>query len=280
MIRSNPFPKTPKRRFAMKRKLLFVVAILVVMCASLVLSTTTYAQTPTANTVTIEVTVSDTGDVTVGSMSLRGLGMGQLSQQVVQISKTLNSAHLVLQGEFVNVDVNGTPVLKIQWTKASRQLAADLAARYGYPVAPDVLARVEEWISSSTVDVTAKYSNANSKPLAINLTKSILVDVGPQGQVAIEKGPLAYGIDPSVLATINQGGAKNTTLCWNKGTLSAKVDGKDLPSITVDPNGLKFLSKALNLNIENSVDPFFTSMLGVDVSLAGGQHQTVGACSK
>jgi hypothetical protein len=259
-----------------------IIGVIVLACVGLALSTTTYADSPSPanaqNQITVDITLNAAGEMTVGGISLKGLGLAPLDSQVTQVAKSLDSAHVVVQGEMVTVDVHGTPALKLQWTPASRQVVAALAARYGYAVSPDVMTRIEGWVASSNLDVTARYTTEVSKPLTISLAKPIWVDLGPDGQVAIEKGPLAYGIDKSVMPTIQQSGAGNAILCWNKGTLSTKVDGKDLPSITLYPKGVQVLSQALNLGIENSVDPVFASLLGVEVSLPGGSHQASAVC--
>lgn len=264
----------------MKRKFLLVVAA-GMACVILALSQTAYADSPNPaaaqNTAVVEITINAAGEMTIGGLSLRAMGVGAIDNTTVQMAKNLESAHLVLQGDVVSLDVHGTPVVKMQWTPASRQAVADLAAKYGYAVSPDVLARVEEWISSSNLDVTARYTNDVSKPMTLNLPKPVLVDVGAQGQVAIERGPLAYGIDPSVLQTIQRSGIQNALLCWDKGALTAKADGKDLPTLTFDPKGVQFLTQALGLDLGN-IEPAFSSKLGVDVSLPGGVHKTGTTC--
>jgi hypothetical protein len=185
---------------------------------------------------------------------------------------------LVLQGEVVTLDVHGTPAVKIQWSPTTRQLLSTIALRYGVQMNPDQLARIEEWVSSSNVDVTARYTQDASKPLAIKLTKLLLVDMGLDGQVVVEKMPLGSGIDKTTVQMIQSGGISNSVLCWNKGTLTTKVDGKDLPAITLNPKGIQFLSKGLNLGPGISLDSLFGSQLGVDISLPGGSHQAGTAC--
>jgi hypothetical protein len=248
----------------MKRTFNLIVAV-GMACVILALSRTAYADSPNPaaaqNTAVVEVTINAAGEVTVGGLSLKSMGAGSIDSTTVQMAKSLDSAHLVLQGDVVTLDVHGTPVVKMQWTPASRQAVTDLAAKYGYAVSPDVLARVEEWISSSNLDITARYTNDVSKPMTLNLPKPILVDVGYQ----------------SVLQTIQRSGIQNTLLCWDKGTLTAKADGKDLPSLTFDPKGVQFLTQALGLDLGN-VEPAFSSKLGLDVSMPGGAHKTGATC--
>ncbi len=265
----------------MNRKLYLIVAIGMAF-ALLALSPVIYADAPPAaaqNTAVVEVTINSAGNVTVGGIVLKSLGLASVDSTTVQFAKSLDSAHLLLQGDVVTLDVHGTPVVKMLWTPASRQVVVDLAAKYGYAVSPDVLGRVEEWINSSSLDITARYTDDVSKAMTLNIPKPILVDVGAQGQVAVEKGPLAYGIDQGVLRSIEQSGVRNALLCWDKGTLTAKADGRDLPSLTFDPKGVQFLTEAFGLALGN-VEPAFSTTLGMDVTMPGGTHQTGATCAK
>ena len=225
------------------------------------------------NQATVEITINDAGELTIGGLSMKALGVGPIDSQATQMAKKLGSAHIVIQGDVVTVDVHGMPVLKMQWTPASRQVVADLAAQYGYQLRPETLSRLEEWISSSSFDITARYTNEVSKPMVLNLTKPIWVDVGPEGQLTVETIPLALTMDPIVFQTIKQSGVKNAVLCWDKGTFTARLDGVNLPSITLDSRGVRLLGQTLGLPFENGVDPFFGDRVGFDVNLPGGAHQ-------
>ncbi len=268
----------------MNRRIAVVIALALVG-AALLLPAMAFADSPSPataqNQVTVDLTIADDGSMTVGGIDLKQLNVAPLALDptFLATAKGMQSVHVVLQGETVTADVHGTPVLKIQWNPTSRQVVADLAAKYGYYVSPDVLARVEGWISSSNFDLTARFSNQASAPPVIKLAKPLWVDLGSNGEVAIEKGPLAYGIDPSVMSYVKMAGAKNANACWNNGTLSLSVDGKALPSITIDPKGAQYLVKALNLMV-NDVAPFFNANVGVDVSMPGGAHNTSATCGQ
>jgi hypothetical protein len=236
------------------------------------------AAAPAANNASVDITISDAGDLSVGGVSLRLLGLGQIDNQVVTVAKSLEDAHLVVQDEVITLDVQGTEVVKILWSPTSRQTVTALMAHYGMQIDPDVQARLEGWINTSNIDVTARFANEPSRPLSIDLTRLIVVDVAPNGQLAIEKIPLATGIDPTALQTIQKGG-NQATACWNKGTLTAKVNGADLPSITLNPKGVNLVSKALNLPIDaNAESAVLDARLGFDLSLPGGTHAGDGSC--
>jgi len=264
----------------MKRRLL-IVAVIAIACAGVVLPNIVYADSPSpaaaVNSASVDITITSAGNLTIGGIDLKALGIAPLTSDLVTMAKNLNDAHIVVQGDMVTIDAHGTPIAKIQWDQANRKNATDLAAKFGYALTPDVMGRIEEWVASSNLDITARYTNDPSKPLAIKMAKMLWVDLGNSGEVAVEKGPLAYGIDPSVMQTIKMGGVKNATACWSKGTLVLKADGKNLPSITVDPKGAAYLTKALNLAVDN-VAPFFSAQLGVDIAVAGGQHVATATC--
>lgn len=208
------------------------------------------------------------------------MGLAPLDSQTVQLAKKLGSTHVVVQGQIITAEVNGIPLFMIQWDPASRQVVADLAAKYGYAVSPDVLARIEEWISSSNVDITARYGNDVSKPLMVNLTKPVLVDVGSAGQVTVEKIPLAMMIDAGAVQIIKQGQIRNAVLCWNQGTLTAQVDGQSLPQVTLDPKGVQLMNDRLGLHLDKYLDSLFAGLLGADISFPGGAHNVRATCGR
>lgn len=269
----------------MNRKVQIVLAI-VIAVAGLAFAQVAFAQGPApSNQVAVDITLSDNGQLTIGGIDLGKLGIAPLAKPVTDVAKNVNSVHLVLRGELVQVDVGGTPLMKMQWAQSSREALTNLAASYGYAISPAVMSRIEEWVASSNLDLMARFTNQPSKPLVLNIAKPVIVDLGSNGSVAIEKGPLAYGIQQDVMNAIQRGGIKNAVVCWNKGTLALQVDNKALPSITLDPAGVRLVTKILNqpelglnlqsLGIDNGVDPVFSSNLGVDVSVAGGAHSSV-----
>lgn len=266
----------------MKGKLLFT-AILVMLYAAMALPTAVFADTPSpaaaTNNAVVDVTLTDAGYMTVGGVDLKALGVAPLDAQVMQIVKTLDTARVVVAAETVTVDVHGNPAVKMQWNPASRAVLVDLAGKYGVVISPAVMNRVEEWITSSNVDVTARFTNQPSKAASISLTKPVWIDIASNGAVAVENGPLAYGIEQSVLAQIRQSGVQNALVCWNKGTLKLTADGKALPSITLDPKGAAFLAKAFNLMVSD-VTPFFDATLGADVSMGGAKHTAGANCGQ
>jgi hypothetical protein len=275
-----------QRRIPMKRQLLVIAVIAIaVMLASVAASQTAYADPPPQpakqaappNSASLDITINDQGEVSVGGMNLRSLGLGQIDPQVTQLVRNLGDARLLVQGDEVSLDLQGTELLKIVWDANSRQAVANLAARYQVPVSAEQVQRIEDWVSSSSIDVTARYTNEPSKPFNINLTDYLLLDVASDGRVTIEKIPLAFGIEPATLEMISRGGSQ-ANLCWNQGTLQAQVDGQALPTITLQPDGVAILNRALGLNIEPNVESVLGSRLGVDVSLAGGSHAAGATC--
>lgn len=265
----------------MKRKLLLVVALAIAVAwLSPALSKTGYAGAPAAapaNQATVDITINDAGGVSVGGIDLSSLGVMPLDAQVTAIAKRLDSAHLVVQDQAVMLDVQKTPTVKIDWSASSRQTVGNLAVRYGVQLSPDFLSRLEEWINSSNIDLTVRFANEASKPAQIALTKPVLVDIGANGQVTVEKLPLAAQVTQATVQLMMLGG-KQATACWNKGKLTAAVDGAPLPTITLNPEGVQVLNQALNLNITNIKEPLLGSRFGADLSLPGGAHAADATC--
>jgi hypothetical protein len=270
-----------QRRFAMIRKMLVVVAIVsAVAIANLSLSNKVFADSPPTadNSATVDITISDTGDMSIGGISLKSLGIMPLSSDALTVVQDLQDVHTVVAGEAVTVDVQGTQVVKIVWSPTSRAAVANLAARYGVQITPDVQSVIENWISTSSVDVTARFTNEPSKPLNIAISKLIQVDIADNGQLSVEKIPLAAAITQATVQMIELGG-NQATACLNKGTLTTTVNGAELPTITVNPEGINVLNKALNLNLDpNATSAVLGSKLGVDLSLPGGSHSATATC--
>lgn len=271
----------------MKQKLLVVVAIVIAVAfVSLAFSPAAHASSPSdspgqaaaTNQATIDVTINDAGEVSAAGMNLRALGVAPIDGQTTTLAKNLNNVHLVVQGSEVTVDVQGTQVAKLLWTPDSRQAVANLALRYGVQLQPEFESRLEEWISTSNIDVTARFANETSKPASIALSKLLLVDVAANGQLAIERAPLAAAIDATTLATMQRAGSQ-ATVCWNKGTVTSKLDGAAMPTLILNPDGVALVTKALNLSLDQgATNSVLGSKLGVDLSLPGGTHTPDATC--
>lgn len=270
----------------MKRGLVILVGIaLIAVLINLAVSNTGYAdpaaapaqQAAPANVATIEVTVNDAGGLSIGGVDLATLGVTPLDPQALAYIQALKDAHLLVESQEVNVDVQNTPAVKMEWNPENRQAAAALAVRYGVQLTDQIQQRLEKWISSSKIDVTARYSNDASKPADIGLTTPVLVDIASNGQLTIEHFPLAAAIDPTAVNTMMLGG-NQAVVCWSKGRVNASVNGADLPTITLNPEGVQVLNQALNLGITSIKEPLLASRFGVDLSLPGGAHQDSAAC--
>jgi hypothetical protein len=273
----------------MKRKMLVLVIIAItVLSLYAKISNTAYASQPpieprgqaaAVNNATIDIVINDAGNLSIGGVNLSALGVGALDSQVTNAAKNLGSVHLLSQASGISLDVQGTEIAKIDWTAESRQNAATLASRYGIQLEPGVQTRIEEWISSTTLDVTARFANEPSKPLNLTLSKYLLVEIQPNGQLVIENIPLAAAVDATALQQIQMGG-NSATVCWNKGTLTAKVDGQDLPTISLNPDGVSMLANAMNLSpdVAGATPALLGATLGVDVSLPGGSHSAGATC--
>ncbi|MCC7164253.1 MAG: hypothetical protein IT331_17290 [Anaerolineae bacterium] len=270
----------------MKRGLVIFAGIaLIAVLINLAVSNTGYAdpaaapaqQSAPSNLATIEVTVNDRGGLSIGGVDLATLGVSPLDPTVMAYVQALKDAHLLVESQEVNVDVQNTPTVKMEWTPENRATAAALAVRYGVQLTDQIQQRLEKWIGSSKIDVTARFSNDASKPADIGLTTPVLVDIAQNGQLTVEHFPLAAAIDPSVVSTIGLGG-NQAVLCWSKGRVNASVNGAALPTVTLNPEGVQVLNQALNLNITSIKEPLLAARFGVDLSLPGGSHEADAAC--
>lgn len=241
------------------------------------------AQTEPENQITLDITVNpETGELSIGGYSadqLSLLGITGLGDAEMNLVKRFDNFHFQLNGDEVVLDVDGTPLGKVEWNSDSRNAMLDFAAEYGIQLNTDAQARIEGWLDTTSIDITARVSESASKPFTVNMTRLIMVDVGKDGQLTVEKLPLAVWLDTSVLGLAEIGEIERSLICWDKGTLSTQVNGAQLPKITVNPAGVEVLNQALNLGIKNT-RPLFLSNVGVDLVLPGGQHQADASCSK
>lgn len=263
----------------MKPRLFLVVAILVSLTAVYLSEfNRVSAQQPAPNTATIDVTINDQGQVSVGGINLAALGVQPLDAQTVALVSSFNGAHVVVQGQELAIDLQGTPVGKLIWNPTTRQNALNLANRLGVQLPANVQERIEEWISTTTIDLTARKTNEPSKPAVINLAKPVKVDIAQDGAVAVESIPVTV-IDAATLEMLRRFGSQ-ALLCWDKGTLHPKIDGQDLPDIQLSPEGLQLISQALNLGITNMKEPLLASKFGFDVAFPGGTHPNGAGCTQ
>lgn len=236
-------------------------------------------QTGSENRAKVDITIDDQGNITVGGVNLAALGLAPIDGQVTTMAKNLGAVNLQVQDETVAVDVQGQEIARLLWSPSSRQAMAALAASYGVQLDPAVQARVEEWVSSSDIDVTARYTNEGSEAIELNLAKPILIDIAENGQLAVERGPLAAGIQPYALQQIRMGG-NQALACWNQGTLTASVDGAELPTLVINPAGASMIAQALGLPINQlGTNAILNARVGVDLSLPGGAHRSDAACA-
>ena len=269
----------------MKRKWLILMAIAItVLGLSLKLSNTLFAapplQTPATNTIAVDITVNDAGDLSVGGVNLSALGVGKLEGPMANLVKNLKNVHVTSDPKGVDVTVEGTQFVRIDWTPTSRQTVANLATRYGMPIQPEMQAQIEDWLNTTTLDLTARFTNEVSQPLNLSLSKVLRLDIQPDGALLLEKIPLPTTIDTNTLQTLERAG-KQATVCWNKGIVTTSVDGAELPTVTLSPDGVSTLTQAANLPADlNAAPTLLGSRVGVDISLPGGSHVAGATCAE
>lgn len=264
----------------MKQKFIFAALIAITMLSlAPVLSRPIAAQTPPENRAQVDITIDDAGNLTIGGIQLAALGVAPVDPQVATMAKNLGELNVSVQDDALAVNVQDTEIARLLWNEASREASARLAANYGVQLLPAVQDRVQQWVGSSNIDVTARYSNDGSFPAQVSLSKPIIVDIAENGQLSVEGGPLATGIQPYALQQIRMGGAQ-ALACWDQGTLTTTVDGVELPTLVVNPAGVNIIAQALGLPINQAgTDAILDATVGVDLSLPGGSHVSDAACA-
>lgn len=272
----------------MQRKILILMALAITILSLSVKLPNTLSAGPAplappiqaaSNSALIDITVSDAGDLSVGGINLSALGVDKLEGPLQDLAQNLEHIHLTSDTQVVTLDLQGTEFAKMDWTPATRQTVLNLATRYGVQLQPEVQARLEEWIASTTLDLTARFANEVSKPLTLSLSKLLLVETQPNGQVVLETIPLPATLDPNTLQMLQRAG-NQATVCWNKGVLTAAVDGAEMPTVTLTREGVLMLTQVANVPVDNNAASavLLGSRLGVDLTLPGGSHATGVTC--
>src|SRR5262245_6699866 len=98
----------------MKRGLVIFVGIaLIAVLINLAVANTGFAdpasapalQTAPANVATVEVTVNDAGNLSIGGVDLASLGVQPLGPEALTVIQALKDAHLLVEQQEVNIDL-------------------------------------------------------------------------------------------------------------------------------------------------------------------------------
>lgn len=219
---------------------------------------------------------SSTGNWSVGGFTLDQLeqlfGFQPLDKNVLGVLSEFGDLHMQLTGTEASINMmDGTQLATIHWDADSRNSVLELLSGYGVNLDKDAVARVEEVLTLLNLNVTLRDSPETSNPLHVALSTLIMADVATNGYLSVEGIDTGLMLNPEVVRIAKMGDIENIIACWDKGTFVTKVNGNDLPTITLYEEGLKVADKAFRLGL-GDVMPFLDARLGASVSIADGAH--------
>jgi hypothetical protein len=265
------------------RWIITVIAIVAIALPTLAAAMPPAQLVPPKNVVEIDFSLDpDTGEFSViglGPDQLRALGIMPFDPRYVPVPPELKSAELSVDGQYINSFINNQPLLTVDWDNLNRRTAMSmllaLSSSYGESVNidfnDDQAARIEQWISNSKFTVTGRVNKSGkSYPLVLKVTDPIKVDLTSGGDILVEEFPIPGEVPPQLVELLELLAKEENLVCYKEGTLEVQVDGNELPSITLHPEGLDLIKEFSVLNMEGSdLDPLFDATLGVDFALDG-----------
>lgn len=156
-----------------------------------------------------------------------------------------------------------------------------------YFIPPSNQKMVTKWMDTSIVQVDVRTTDLDkevSTPLTLVMEAPIQFDIADDNSVAIEGIDLLLEPEADQMmretaqVVVDMAGAAavdNVVAGWKQGEILLYADGDKLPSITVHEAGLNLLLNGLaGEEVASSIKPeiLYSSTLGVDVSVPGGEH--------
>jgi hypothetical protein len=244
---------------------------------SLYSSNTSELQGP-ANFVEIDFTYDkETGCFSVGGFSCDQiqtlLGFQPIDKNVLRVLSEFGDLHMQLTGAEANISrVDGTKLATINWDANSRNTVLELLGNYGVNLDKNAVARAEEILTLSDLNLKVRASTETSETLHVALSTLILADVARNGYLSVEGLNTGLMLNPQVVRIAEAGDIKNIIACWDKGKFITKVNGNNLPTITLSEEGLEVTDKALGLGLGDILPSLIKTRLGASLAVSGGAH--------
>lgn len=231
-----------------------------------------------ANYVEIDFTYDPaTGCFSVGGFSCdqiqQLLGFQPLDKNALSVLSEFGDLHMQLTGTEASISrMDGTNLATINWDANSRNSVLELLGNYGVNLNKDAVSRAEEILTLSDLNLNVRASPETSETLHVALSTLILADIAKNGYLSVEGINTGLMLNPEVVRIAEMGDIKNITACWDKGSFVTKVNGNDLPTITLSEEGLEAADKALNLGLEDILPSLINTRIGTNLAISDGTH--------
>ncbi len=252
---------------------ILMISIFAVIQEAKVVTAAPPAQEGPVNQLFVDVTYDPaTKAYSIGGFTQEQLAMVgvTLPDQVLALLGSFSQVTLKLTGQTLEVLADEAKLATMEWDKDSRSWLYGMIDNFTQ-MSPLDQQRAELWLDKADIQLVVRQSTEISKPLVIDLNTIVNVDIDKSGRVKVEGFDTGSALPASVTGLLDTAKVKDLTLCWSKGVLKNKVNGADIPSVTVFQEGVSVVDKAFGLNL-GDIGQVFQSQLGASVAYGGGMH--------
>ncbi len=252
---------------------ILMISIFAVIQEAKVVTAAPPAQEGPVNQLFVDVTYDPaTKAYSIGGFTQEQLAMVgvTLPDQVLALLGSFSQVTLKLTGQTLEVLADEAKLATMEWDKDSRSWLYGMIDNFTQ-MSPLDQQRAELWLDKADIQLVVRQSTEISKPLVIDLNTIVNVDIDKSGRVKVEGFDTGSALPASVTGILDTAKVKDLTVCWSKGVLKNKVNGGDIPSVTVFEEGVSVVDKAFGLNL-GDIGQVFQSQLGASVAYGGGMH--------
>lgn len=193
-----------------------------------------------------------------------------LPDQILAMLGSFSQVTLKLNDKMLEVMADDAKLATMEWDKDSRAWLYGMIDNFSQ-MSPLDQQRAELWLDKADIQLVVRQSAEISKPLVIDLNTLVNVDVAKDGRLRVEGFDTGSMLPPDITGMLDMAKVQDMTVCWSKGVLKNKVNGADIPSVTVYEEGVSVVDKAFGLNL-GDIGQVFESQLGASIAYGGGIH--------
>jgi hypothetical protein len=256
---------------------ILMISIFAVIQEARVVTAAPPAKEGSVNQLFVDVTFNPaTKAYSIGGFSqaqLEQIGMPALPESVLAMLGNFAQVTLKVTGGTLEVLTDEAKLATLDWNKDSRQWLYGMIDNFSQ-MAPLDQQRAENWLDKADIQLVVRQSTEISKPLVVDLNTIVNVDVDKTGKVKVEGFDTGSMLPAQVIGLMDVAKVQDLTVCWSKGVLKNKVNGAEIPQLTLYEEGVSVVDKAFGLNLGNLAQ-LFQSQLGASVAYGGGMHSDI-----
>lgn len=252
---------------------ILMISVFAIIQEAKVVTAAPPAQEGAVNQIFVDVTYNPaTKAYSIGGFTQEQLAMVgvTLPDQVLALLGSFTQVTLKLTGETMEVMADEAKLATMDWNKDSRTWLYGMIDNFSQ-MAPLDQARAESWLDKADIQMVVRQSAEISKPLVIDLNTILNVDIAKDGKVKVEGFDTGSMLPAEITGLMDVANVQDMTVCWTKGVLKNKVNGAEIPAVTVFQEGVSVVDKAFGLNL-GDIGQIFESQLGASIAYGGGMH--------